>query len=230
MKLTITFLAIFFLISFVQAQETICVDFDAPSAPSNIHGSGEANNFLLQWDAAVDVPECSGIDYYEIHRDGELIGSSEEISFLDDSVGVGEHEYAVKAIDKVGFEAVAEVILNVGHPITQPTSPATGGGGSGGGGGGGGSVGSVISTENTDEDNSNQGSSNSESGDIGLAIEEEVNSSGQEGGFLSRITGAVTGALQGQTGQAIVVGFIVVVFAASIFVRVKRRRMKNQNL
>ena len=48
----------FLLINFVVAQ-SFCVDFDPPSAPTDLILTQSGNNIQLTWTPATDVPECS---------------------------------------------------------------------------------------------------------------------------------------------------------------------------
>jgi len=99
-------LIIVLAINFVAAQGEFCVDFDKPSAPTNLVLSGSVNNVQLTWNASIDIPECSGIAYYTIYRDEAKIGitSFNTLNFIDDNVSYGTYNYRVSAVDKVNHE------------------------------------------------------------------------------------------------------------------------------
>lgn len=106
----------------------ICIDLDAPSAPGNLSVSGDVGSILIEWSAAVDTPECSGIDYYNISRDGEWIGTTETLSFVDNaSLRSGEYDYTVYAVDMAGGNAGA----SVKNSIVIDREYVSGGGGGG---------------------------------------------------------------------------------------------------
>lgn len=107
---------------------SICVDNVAPEAPGSLAVSGGVGSILIEWNAAVDSPECSGIDYYNVSRDGEWIGTTENLSFIDNaSLGRGEYNYSVYAVDMVGGNAGASVKNNI---VFESGSVGGGGGGS----------------------------------------------------------------------------------------------------
>ena len=102
-----------FIISFTSAGglTKICIDKTPPSAPSNLSVSGEVGNILLTWDKATDEPSCSGIDYYNISRDGNPIGTTPTLSFIDtDNLAEGTYSYTVYAVDKVGHNRGNSII------------------------------------------------------------------------------------------------------------------------
>ena len=89
---------------------SICVDNVAPEAPSNLVVSGSVGSIFISWSAAVDSPSCSGVDYYNVSRDGEWIGTTGDLSFVDEeNLGRGEYDYTVYAVDMVGGNAGASV-------------------------------------------------------------------------------------------------------------------------
>lgn len=105
-SLILLVLIIVLAINFVAAQGEFCVDFDKPSAPTNLFLSGSVNKVQLTWNASIDIPECSGIAYYTIYRDEAKIGitSFNTLNFIDDSVSYGSYIYRVSAVDKVNHE------------------------------------------------------------------------------------------------------------------------------
>lgn len=102
MRKIILFISILFLLNFVVAEQMICVDFDRPSAPQNLAISGEVGNIKLTWNAATDEPDCSGIDYYIVTRNGIVLGDTNSLSYTDtEDLSVGDYDYTVFAVDKV---------------------------------------------------------------------------------------------------------------------------------
>lgn len=125
-------LIIVLAINFVAAQGEFCVDFDKPSAPTNLILSGSVNNVQLTWNAAIDIPECSGIAYYKIYRDEAKIGitSFNTLNFTHDNISYGTYTYRVSAVDKVNHEgAYVEGTIRLTAPSGGPGP--TGGGLSG---------------------------------------------------------------------------------------------------
>ncbi|MCK4997202.1 fibronectin type III domain-containing protein [Candidatus Pacearchaeota archaeon] len=90
----------------------ICIDNMPPSSPTNLGITGNSGNLLISWDVAIDSPNCSGILEYVISRDGVELArvGGDVLSFVDDaSLGKGEYDYTVHAIDMVGRNAGASV-------------------------------------------------------------------------------------------------------------------------
>jgi len=76
--------------------------------------SGEVGSILLEWGASSDEPDCSGIDYYNVSRDGVWIGTVEVegLSFVDNEIlGVGFYNYTVFAVDMIGHN-VGDAVVN----------------------------------------------------------------------------------------------------------------------
>jgi len=111
------------LIGFVHAEKEICIDFDEPSEPTNLEVTSSGTNIILTWDLATDVPDCSGIENYNIYKDGNLIAtaSSDTLIFTDDNVDYGTYSYSVNAVDKVahlgGLAIKNDVVLS--EPTTD---------------------------------------------------------------------------------------------------------------
>jgi hypothetical protein len=127
----------------------ICIDNIPPSAPSSLVIADSPydadGNILLSWAAATDLPECSGIDHYNIYRsdngaDFTLIGESYTLSFDDmSSLPEGTYYYRVTAVDKVKFMPHEGPAVEGSATVGQaPPSPPSGGGGSSDSSGGGG--------------------------------------------------------------------------------------------
>jgi len=124
------FILLVFMIGFVSAGVQICIDLDAPSAPGNLNVSGSVGSILVSWDAAVDEPACSGIDYYNVSRNGEWIGQTDGLSFIDvDDLAEGNYNYTVYAVDLVGGNAGAsvknEVVVSSGGKVSSSSGSSS---------------------------------------------------------------------------------------------------------
>lgn len=127
-----------FLISLISAF-SICVDKTLPSAPSNLVLVASGNNIQLSWTAATDIPDCSGIDYYDIYRgkDGgnlSLINYSEDTNYLDTGLSYGTYTYIIHAWDLAGHNEGTGISNSI--TISAPGENGDNGNGNGGGGGG----------------------------------------------------------------------------------------------
>jgi len=214
---------------------SICVDNVAPEAPRNLSVSGSVGSILIEWNSAVDSPECSGIDYYNVSRDGEWIGRVESLSFVDNaSLGSGEYDYTVYAVDMVGG--------NAGASIKNSIIINRGGGGSGGGSSGGyvcasnwtcGEWSECVGSERMRicDDVNNCGTPYlrpevyeecDESENMTLENIVEEADIGGFSNFLAGITGAVVG---GGTGSA-VVGVLLLLLSILGFAVARRKRGK----
>ena len=221
---------LFPLINFVAAQG-FCVDFDSPSAPKNLEVSGNVGNILLTWSSATDVPSCSGIDYYTVKRDGNLLGeiSADTLSFIDTAnLEVGSYSYTVYATDKVGH--------NMGNSIKNDVTVSSNPTGRRSSGGGGSSSyicyeewqcsnwSECINEEQTRTcvDTAECGTSNYKSSTSRTCIgevEEIVIIEKTTPGFFATITGAVINTL-GTGGTVIVVSFIILIVILTGFILV----------
>ncbi len=227
---------------------SICIDKDPPSLmDSSLSWTATSDTIQLSWTPAIDIPSCSGIDYYDIYRSSDgvnflFIGSSQTNSYTDSEVSSGKgYYYIIHAFDLVGQNEAEEGLSN-SAPISlaSPSAPGTseGGGGSSGGGGGDnffscGDWGECIDGNQTrvcEEINGNLpnrtetkscfagftplGYENDEF-ETPLINQESISST-------NLITGAVTGItdfVKKRKGTSFLVGLIVIVAGAIIFVR-----------
>ena len=128
MKKILTFFLLLFALPIAMGSD-ICLDFDAPDAPTNLAYS---DNIVLTWTEAEDEPECSGIDYYNVYRDSEFLGTTQTTSFSEGPLENGQYFYEVFAVDFGGNQGpAAQLTVNFGEGQENPP-----GGGSPGGGGG----------------------------------------------------------------------------------------------
>ena len=241
------FLLVILMIGFVSAGTMICIDLDAPSAPSNLTVSGKVGNIFLTWGEATDDPSCSGIEEYVISREGFEIGrvEGEVLNFTDsnDSLGVGEYSYTVYAVDKVGHNTGSAVINIVSIENGDDGNVVQSSGGSSGG--------SSICAEDWSCGNWSECVGNGQrrlcddlrkcgtenykpevyrecgvEEDLGNIINVEHSSeSGNVEGFFSTVTGAVVGAA-GTTGGAVVSAFILLALGGLIVIRFRKKDNK----
>jgi hypothetical protein len=105
----------------------VVIDGTAPSPPVITDGSvNRKGRVNLSWTAS-DDGAGSGIDHYEVYRDGVKRGDASGTSYTD-SGGVAGQIYEILAEDGVGWRS----------SMSDPFTLTGGGGGPGGGGGGGG--------------------------------------------------------------------------------------------
>ena len=109
---------------------TLTVDSTAPSAPSNQAAVQKKvkgrQSIEVTWNASSDSGG-TGVDHYEVSRDGQWIGNTTSLKFADSSGSLADpHAYSIVAADEVGNDSAAAVANFV-----------PGGGGSGPGKGGG---------------------------------------------------------------------------------------------
>ena len=134
-KILLVFFTSILLISSVSAV-TICIDHDAPLPPSNLAVTSSGQNIILTWPEATDEPSCGGVDYYNVSRDGNPIGTTpfDTLTYTDENVPYGTYSYTVYAVDKVGHNSGLAIKNDV-----VLSAPSSGGGSTTVGGGGGGS-------------------------------------------------------------------------------------------
>lgn len=238
-------LTLFF--SFTSAQGVgICIDLEKPSAPSNLSVSGSVGSILLEWEAASDEPNCSGIGKYIVSRNGSKIGEvgGDVLSFVDvDSLVAGWYNYTVYAVDMVGHNTGAavknEVVL---------VKPNDGGTIHVSGGGGGSSyrcyedwvcedwsecVGGYVDRACVDlnecgpENDKPEvrmvcGGEEIRVGGYGSGGSVKDDSSGDVG-FVSRVTGAVVGVV-GSTGGIVVGVFVLIVLGGFVAIKIRNKK------
>ena len=240
-----SFLLILVLCFSLVSSVSVCIDRTDPSAPAGLGVSGDASSRVLVWDEVIDEPSCSGIDYYNVSRDGSWIGrvDGDVLSFVDnESLSRGGYGYTVYAVDLVGH--------NSGPAIKNVIKI---GGGSGGGVSGGSSSSSYVCVEDwecgawtecvgneqgrlcndlnecgtvDDEPETYQECGLMSEADIILeSSDEEADVVGGIEGFFSTITGAVVGSL-GTGGTIVVSVFILVMVGSFVFVRIRKSKGK----
>ncbi|MBD3189058.1 MAG: hypothetical protein GF308_00355 [Candidatus Heimdallarchaeota archaeon] len=103
----------------------IILDLDEPTIEITYPSEGEAlssTEIEFEWFA---TDALSGIDYFEIHRNGEFYGSTTENSYIISLNLDQEYLLSVKAFDEVGNSAVAEttIIRDTKTPVISILSP-----------------------------------------------------------------------------------------------------------
>ncbi len=213
MKKTLTFLVILFALPLAYADEwPVCIDTQEPGSVTGLSYSG---NIVLIWNEAEDLPECSGIDHYEIYRNGDRVGITSGTTFSEGSLENGDYAYDVFAVDKgdnMGEGATIDVSIG--------SSGDDGGGGGGSSGGGGGSPSGDTNDESDTEIPPSEGEGEIESqSDAEISVGVDENSGEgileEEQGFLSKLLGAVTGATvgAGSMGTGSIIAMVVVALA-----------------
>lgn len=136
MKKTLFLIVIGILLINLASAIIICVDKTSPSAPSNLTVSGEVGNIVLTWGEATDEPSCSGIDYYNVSRNEDWIGTvgGDVLNFTDsEKLDKGNYTYTVFAVDKVGHnrgDSIVNEVIIIVIPESGEASVSGGGGGS----------------------------------------------------------------------------------------------------
>ncbi len=238
------------LIGFVNAEQEICIDFDEPSEPTNLEVTSSGTDIILTWDAATDVPDCSGVEYYDIYVDDGSeqvkIGttSSDTLTFVDSDVAYGTYSYSVNAVDQVshnsGDAIKNDVVLSESTDEGDNDKSTTVSGGS--------ASSSYVCYEEwecyewgactndiqtrTCTDIKKCGTTkNKPITAKSCGVEESDNeepliiSSDEEKGFITRITGAVIGTL-GTGGTIAVSTLILGLIGAFAFVKIRKIRAK----
>lgn len=233
------FLLMFILCTGLVSAISVCIDHSDPSAPSNLTVSGSSGAILLEWAAAEDKPSCSGIDYYNISRDGNWTGTvnGSVLEFIDnDSLSAGEYIYTVYAVDLVGHNvgsAVKNVIeITISGDVSRGSSydsfecieDWSCGEWSDCVGNDMRRICSDLNKCGTDKDKPEvyqECELETEDKEMVLeSIEEESNTSEINNGFFSAITGAVIGG--GTTSFAVAGGFVVLALGGFFLVKFRR--------
>ena len=93
-KRIIFLFAVIFIIGSVSAFSwPICIDTQAPEAPAGLIVSG---NVQLTWNEAVDKPDCSEIEHYNIYLDGSSGKVGCQFGREQAGVGTGNVNVSIK--------------------------------------------------------------------------------------------------------------------------------------
>ena len=221
----------------------ICIDKDPPSLlNSSLTLTATNNNINLNWIAATDIPDCSGIDYYDIWESTDginflSIAHTSDTTYTDASLSYGNtYYYMIDVFDLAGHNEGEEALSNSLY-LSPPSVPPP----SGGGGGGSrtsfwecGEWSECINEtqERTCEDINRLQTDRIETKECipefvptGQESEENetITSTTATPGFFAGITGAVIGAL-GTGGTIMVAVFVLILIVGSIVV-LKVRKM-----
>lgn len=127
MKLKYSLLFLFiFSIGLISASP-ICIDHTSPESV-NLSYDGDMNNLSIFWNESVDLPACSGIDYYSIYKNGEFLFNITETNFTD-SLDYGTTTYTIFAVD-LAMHSSGESILVLEYIEDGGSSVSRSGGGS----------------------------------------------------------------------------------------------------
>ncbi|MGG5312818.1 lytic polysaccharide monooxygenase [Enterococcus sp. DIV2381] len=85
---------------------------EKPTAPKNLHSMGETSSSIsLMWGASTHT---QGIKQYDIYRNGQLVGSTSDTSYMDENLTANTtYSYVVRAISTNGEVSDASNTLNV---------------------------------------------------------------------------------------------------------------------
>ena len=109
-------------------------DTIAPSIPTALAVSSRTSDSIaLRWNAASDNSGGSGIDRYELYRDGQQIATLTETNHRDTALQPATaYRYAVRARDKAGNASALSAALNISTLADDsggdPANPGTPGG------------------------------------------------------------------------------------------------------
>lgn len=80
-------------------------------------GQPEANTVNLAWNSL-----CSAVEY-KLYRDGRLITSTDETSFIDKDVSEGDHEYKIEAYDEklTSYRSLFQKVIAAKEPVATKT-------------------------------------------------------------------------------------------------------------
>ncbi len=116
----------------------ICIDLDPPSLlNSSLTLTATNNNINLNWIAATDIPDCSGIDYYDIWESTDgvnflSIAHTSDTTYTDASLSYGNtYYYMIHVWDLAGHNEGEEALSNSLY-LSPPSGPTPSGGGGGG--------------------------------------------------------------------------------------------------
>ncbi|MGR9044310.1 MAG: M12 family metallo-peptidase [Gammaproteobacteria bacterium] len=99
---------------------SIIVDGTPPTAPGNLTATAKRKSQVqLAWGSSTD--NGSGLDYYAVSRNGVIIGTTTNTSYLD-KPGSGSFTYTVEAFDKAGNKKGSSTLITLGGSTKGGTS------------------------------------------------------------------------------------------------------------
>lgn len=115
-------------VSAASAAKTVVFDNTPPGQPTNLAGASPTNLPTLTWMAPTDL---SGINHYEIFRDGVSVATSTSTTFADSPAPAeGTYAYTVAAVDNAGNSGAPSGSRTIVVDGTPPPVPVTLGGAS----------------------------------------------------------------------------------------------------
>jgi fibronectin type 3 domain-containing protein len=105
--------------------ETVVYDTTPPPPPTGLAVPTPTNLPRLSWDAGVDDDTgASGLEGYNVYRDGARVGHSVTTSWDDGSIPQdGSYAYRVTAVDKAGNESLDSRSVVITFDGTAPPAP-----------------------------------------------------------------------------------------------------------
>ena len=206
-KASFIFLFSILLLGLVGAGE-ICIDLNAPSAPTNLILTSSGLNVQLRWSGAIDEPDCSGVSHYNIYRDDNLIANSiTSLTYSDNNLVAGTYNYKVSAVDLADHEGEAAMAS-----ITISMASTSSSGGSGGGGG--------VTTYITQ---TNNGGTDAEPK---LLSTTNLGETEKQENIGAGITGGVVGFMKSGLGFGLIIGILIILAGIGV-VMYKNKSSKN---
>ncbi len=96
----------------ITASGTFIADSAAPTAPTGLQGSSDAQGHVtLSWTAATDT--LSGIQYYTVYRNNSELGQTTGLSYADSTTLGTTYQYTVKATDNLGNVSAASTAFSL---------------------------------------------------------------------------------------------------------------------
>jgi hypothetical protein len=101
------------------------LDTEAPNAPSNLYASTiTENSITLAWTAPPPAPDGDGASAYQVFRDGALVGTPAEPTFVDAELTEStSYSYTVYAVDNGGNRSV-DGISGTYSTVADATGPS----------------------------------------------------------------------------------------------------------
>lgn len=108
---------------FAQPSPGVTLDTSPPTVPQNLQLTPVSPTHNdLTWDASTD-PQ-SGVNHYNVYRNGVLLGTSPTFAFSDPTASPGvRYAYRVSAVNGDGFESAPSDPVSIGTDQTPPSVP-----------------------------------------------------------------------------------------------------------
>ena len=86
-------------------------DTTPPEAPQGLSYDKNESGFVFQWDEAQDNTPGSWVAYYNVYKDGELIGKSYGRKYIHFPEPKKREEFKIKVVNVNGLESEEAVII-----------------------------------------------------------------------------------------------------------------------